>query len=1622
MSCRIHRWFVPLLALLMGVWFTVLQASAAAQQAIPTYTNEQRLTQMLLVDINERLLDGQPALAITFSQDLEPTTDFNAFITLTRDGKAVAGQWQLTQEPRRLYFSHIQPETQYQVQIRPGIVSNNNVPLMQPVNQLVTTRAIQPAFDFSSRGSILPATLHGGLPISVVNVPEVDLEFLRVQPEKLAEVLKRIRLGDRLRQWHLEDIHPLAQSVFSQRYVTNAKQNVQTSLMIPLRNIEALATPGVYFAVMRQPGRFNEAAYRISPFVVTNIGLHVRLYPRGLEVFAHALDSGKPLADVTLQLHGDKESSQQHSDENGHVSFMHRPQGDLLLTAMRDGQFAFLDLRDAPLDLAEYPVQGLADRALAPFFYSSRDWMRPGETLDFSLLLRDRDGYLLAMDRAQLRIVRPDGKVWAEEALTASYSKLGLFEYALTLPETALNGEWSAEARLNPQDAQPAARLTFRVESFLPERMRLTLASENKRLANAEKWLVAVQGDYLHGVPARGNTFSAVRTAQLNRHPLQGFESYYFGDPADAQWLGRVNLPALILNETGGAFLEVPPFAGKVNSPLTLGVEGQLQELGGRSVHQALEANFWPEQSLVGIDPLFDDDGVASNSEAHFSLVRVNAAGRPSVGTRPLAVTLVREQREYLMEYHATQGWQRRALVTHYPMIQQKISLDAQARGNVVFTVQSGHYRLEVEDAETGLKAVYPFQAGWEEAETTMQRPDQITLTLDKSSYRAGEQARLYITPPLAGEAIVAVEGESMLWSQRVSLPATGMTIRIPLDKAWNRHDLYVTVTAFHPLSKAQHQQPSRSFGAMFLPLERAERQLKVTVETDDKWLPEQTASVKLKVDNLAKQSAVVTLAAVDAAVLQATGFKTPDPFAFYFAQHAYGVKVHDAYGHLIKGGEGAIADLNVTGSKPPLSTQAVNAALPAQGVAVFSKAVAFDSAGVARIDVPLPAFEGRLRLMAVVATTDRFGSAQRDVQVVSPVTLQVSAPAFLASGDRGVVTVGLRNTTDMTQVVQLKMTADSRLDLTPELYEVVLERGQAQQWRVPVLPRQTRGVGSVNVMLTGTTFRTQRQVPVALRSAFAEKHVSQRRELKPGESWVLDASTLQGFASEGVQAHLSLAPTPVLPLRSVVQRLLQLPAVGLEQHISRAWLTLLLDEKASQRLGLEPLTTTQRDAQVNAAVLQLAMEQLDSGGFSLWNSREDAPEDDWLTPYAVDFLLDAKAKGAKLPSGLLERAARQLVAQLSIAVPSVETRYAFAEIPAHLNFATRAYASYVLSRHDKQMVTLSQLQAMYDKEKGNAQAGLPLVHLGLALNALSDTKRGTEAIVKGLAVVRDDKLYAGDYGSSLRDEAAMLHLLLRNKVPIAQQASRVTQLTDALHNRTTLSSQELLFTSLLGLQLQAAGGEAWQAQLIVGNQETPLSGKGMQAQALSAEALQFGAKLTATGKQSVFVNLAVDGYPSTIPALESDPIEVTREWYTMQGQRVTPETIKVGDLLLTQLTVRSDVAVNDALVVDMLPAGFEIENTALGDYDSLASLPLEGSERTVAELFKGTRPHSEVLGKDRYLAALSLQAKVRYRLFYRVRVVAAGDAMIPPPRVDSLYRPAINGVGLAGGKLSTIP
>ncbi|MDD5391972.1 MAG: alpha-2-macroglobulin [Thiothrix sp.] len=1594
-------------------------AAATPPTTLPAHTNEELLTQMLAVDVSERALDTSPALAITFSQDVEPTADFTSFITVTAGGKGVEGAWVLASEPRRLYFSNIQPQTAYRVQVRPGLASKNGLQLQKPVDMTVTTRDVQPAFDFATRGSILPAKLTTGLPIRVVNVPELDMEFLRVQPDKLPEVLKSVTLGDGVRQWQLEEIHAVTESVFSSRYATDAKPNARTTVVIPVENIPELQTPGLYFAVMRQPGRFGDDAFRVTPFVVTNIGLHVRLYARGVEVFANALDTGKPLANVKLKLQGEKEPLELTTDEQGHASFVHRPAGNLLLTAALDQQFTFLDLREAALDLSEYPVTGATDQPIAPFVYSTRDLFRPGETMDLSVLLRDRDGRPVSVNNLNLRIVRPDTKMMLEENLTASNSALGFFAYHLPIPADAPTGAWKAEVRINSKDEAAISSFGFHVEDFMPERMKLALKTEDKLLTLGEKLVVAVQGDYLYGAPAGGNKFTSVRTIAVNRHPLDAFKDYFFGDPADEKLIGREDLPELQLNDTGGAFLEVPPLAGKINSPLTLSVIGSLHETGGRTVTRKLDAPFWPTQNLVGIRPLFARDMVNGNSEAGFELVRATAEGQPATGVKPLAVTLVREEKEYFWEYNDSEGWQRKDVVSEYPTVQKKIQLDGKGHANVAFAVQSGAYRLEVEDAETGLKSVYPFHAGWdwEQEGNTAARPDQIELALDKASYRAGETAKLKITPPAAGEAIVAVEGESLLWSQRVSLPAEGMTVDIPVDASWNRHDLYVTVTAFRPASSQQKIAPNRALGVIFLPLDRNERKLNLAIEAVDKILPEQTVSVTVASDNLAGQPAVVTLAAVDVGVLNITNFKTPDPFAFYFAQHAYGVNLHDAYGKIIESVDGKPLRQRFGGD----AGMHRGGVLPQPGVQIvslFSGAVQFNSEGKAKIDLPIPGFDGTLRLMAIAASNERFGSAERDMKVASPVVASMAAPRFLATGDSASLTVDLNNTSDTTQVVKLKLEADAALAFAPVTQEETLTKGQRKTLSFPLAAQQALGVGKVSLELTGKTFTAHRQVSVAVRPPYAAKHASQTRELKPGEVMELNAATLQGFMPNGLKTNLSLSATPVLPMRSALQGLFEYPYGCLEQTTSSAWPYLFLEAGVADRLGLEPLAMKERNTRVSSALLRLAGMQLSSGGFSLWGDYGE--EEYWLTPYVTDFLLDAKEQGFVVPEWLLQRALKNLQERLQENERYIDSRYEFSEVPEHLDLAARAYAGYVLAR--VKQAPLGTLRVMYDKDLGKAASGLPLVHLGLALNAMGDGKRGNDAIQKGLGLVRDDKQYMGDYGSQLRDEAAMLYLLLRHKVDVPQQAARIKHLADLLHNRAYFSTQEQLFTFLAGLKVQEKAKEGWKAKLSVAGSSVDLSGTGTGSRALNADDLPKGISIASAGNKPLYVDVSLDGYPTAAPTLDGDPMEVTREWYSMKGKRVQPQDIKAGDLLLVHLLVSSKTAINDALVVDLVPAGFELENTNLSDNESLQALQLEGMDKPVTELLDSSTLRTQEFRDDRYIAALPLEAKTRHHLFYMVRVVSAGSFTVPAPTVEDMYRPELNGVGVAGGTLLIKP
>ncbi|MDQ5945128.1 MAG: alpha-2-macroglobulin, partial [Pseudomonadota bacterium] len=370
-----------------------------------------------VVDAAHRELDGSPALALSFTLPLDAKADIGQFVqvlevpplpgtvkprvrsddeegddeysgyndpalgtgvsrkpedTKMDDGKPVAGAWTVGENPRLLFFPHIKPSARYVVRVLPGMPAKSGAKLAGAEQRFsVQTAAVAPAFYFASKGMVLPAAQNGGLPVSTVNVPEVDVQFLKVKTEQLPKFLEKViagspkaqrqqgqaseeggdedegyyydrstRLQGAVNGWTLDQINKMTTSAFIGRFVTEQKPNRRSVTFLPVETIPALKEPGVYVAVMSQPNRFRHE-YQTTYYYVSDFGLHVRQYAgKGADAFVSSLTSGKGVAGVEISWLGadGKILGRAETDSDGRANFAERPKDAKVVVAKKGEQ------------------------------------------------------------------------------------------------------------------------------------------------------------------------------------------------------------------------------------------------------------------------------------------------------------------------------------------------------------------------------------------------------------------------------------------------------------------------------------------------------------------------------------------------------------------------------------------------------------------------------------------------------------------------------------------------------------------------------------------------------------------------------------------------------------------------------------------------------------------------------------------------------------------------------------------------------------------------------------------------------------------------------------------------------------------------------------------------------------------------------------------------------------------------------------------------------------------------------------------------------------------------------------------------------------------------------------
>jgi len=159
------------------------------------------------------------------------------------------------------------------------------------------------------------------------------------------------------------------------------------------------------------------------------------------------------------------------------------------------------------------------------------------------------------------------------------------------------------------------------------------------------------------------------------------------------------------------------------------------------------------------------------------------------------------------------------------------------------------------------------------------------------------------------------------------------------------------------------------------------------------------------------------------------------------------------------------------------------------------------------------------------------------------------------------------------------------------------------------------------------------------------------------------------------------------------------------------------------------------------------------------------------------------------------------------------------------------------------------------------------------------------------------------------------------------------------------------------------------------------------------------------------------------MPAPAASVLHIERQFLDSNGDSRSLSSLKSGELVIVKLNVWADRDVPDALVVDLLPAGLELENQNLANSSArLADSSTDSQLNTWLQQMQQQDIQHIEFRDDRFVAALSLTRGNPATLLYLARAVTPGTYRVPMPQVESMYVPQWRATGATPETLTVVP
>ncbi|MFP4580099.1 MAG: alpha-2-macroglobulin family protein [Candidatus Sumerlaeia bacterium] len=1498
------------------------------------------------------------------------------------------------QEPwssRYEIYGNWMPDRQYMITIRSGLSYNGWAKLDKPIHVSVDTPKRIPAWvNFQNDEQFyFPRDPDMKLSMQTRYADRVTLNLHRLFSSNVAVALDDLNNG----RGNHRFIHKWSEKLASVEIELQNKGSELTETSVKLREMMPDYSRGIFCVeAVAEDGNSDTQIV-----IMTDIGALSHWQDDELVVFAHDLYSLEPLSRARIQVFSKKNQflAKASTDGNGiaHLKGFDEALGVPHVALIERGQdYTVLELQ--PRGLRRTPIHaGMpsydSDR-YEGFIYGDRNLYRPGETVHLQWIVRQNYGDAAPGMPLSLEVTKPNGKPLMKRVV--HLSDWGAGSTDVPTEKVYPTGNYTVSLSV-PGSRENVGSYSFQLEEFVPNRVKLSMDVPDAYWVKSQnrKYTVDLLAEQMFGGPAPDRKAEL----QMNLSGSAGFPEwpgYRFSHP-DTNMNQRFIFPGKTDAQGKARFEFNPAQLSQLYHPVRLSLYGKVFEMGGRTVHSRGSVTVYPSDICLGLKL---EEGDAEGA-VKISVAAVTPDGKPA----DLAEAKVQVERRawnyYVRRYYSHN---QANFTTKYETIEsQTITLENGMGDMTLDATDYGYYRVSLTSQKTPQRSQQNFSSyGGHVYMGDSDDPQLIQVKTDKPGYEVGETAVIRLETAFDGKGLVVLQGGDIKKMIPVEIKDQLGEVKIEIEEDFYPN-IWVEATVIHPIEKNKKQVfPFSSFDMVNMKVQDPKRVLDLKlVDLPEEIRPNRKMTFTLEARNYRGRPAEfsLTLAAVDEGIHAIKGYQNPDPTAWFsrprrpdLRRAHYYDKISYDFDEPAAGGDG-MGEMAKRLGRPSANW--------IKTVALWSGPIRTDENGRAEIEMNIPEYTGRLRLVAVGWNGNATGSTSDFLFVRRPYMLRTSMPRFMLPGDKVLCRALVFNTTDAPCTARLSWNTQGTLNETSGDHEMSIPAGGEADHLVEITAGDMVGQGQINWKIdisdaNGNLIESLTEnapIPVAEPAAYQMQH--DFYSIQPGET--REFTNLDFMQNDLAEMEIKVSAHPLLQLNKALRFVVRYPYGCVEQTTSRLMPLYLL--RKNQYLWQDMLPETETvDTYVNAGVRRLFSMQTASGGLAFWpGGQQPYP---YGSIYALHCLsLMENGRDVTLPEtnmALLKEYVKNVAQDWSDDSESALYR--------------RAYSVYVLALGGDQEAIdmISRFDSIIIQP-----AGRYLLAAALARNtADSDRVRlYLNETPKAPYLVRE---ISGTLNSDIRNVAVELLAKIQMNAPAEETDPLARNLMNYLQGQRYGHTHEYALTiAALSDYLDAAAANMDQARAVIksGDEEASVE----KQEVYQSEHEGPGGKFTVsnTGDAVIYADIVSKGIPLK-PQTEAvvEGVRISRNIYNSRGKRLKGDTFTHGETYIVEVEIYCERMVENLVVADLLPAGFEVENPRL----------VQTGEGTL-DLNAPTRPSHLEIRDERVILAYDKLNRSRpgraYYYQYVVNAVTPGEFQYPPVTAECMYDASIRGSSAAG-------